>query len=215
MDLLSYKLQNAFMEIFTAEIQETLTKLLLDAYDMRAEAFEQSALLKNTQIGQGLKAHVLRAAIEKVSMLYCVKEFLPWSFEIQKNMAGNCKHIEFKNNDSRIYFSRVQNEEMKPKSVKYRPDIEINMFTESIPPIDTFLITYGESRINNRKFAGVGIPGTDSWLYFKLLDLVSAEKQREKEAATITSDDKDKLLADLLEEINSDEWNDANDEKEV
>lgn len=148
-------------------------------------------------------------------MLYCAKGELPWSFEVQKNRAGNCKHIELIMNDAKIYFSRVQNEEKKPKSVRYRPDIEINMFTNSIPPIDTFIVTYGEDRNSGKKFAAVGIPGVESWLYFKSLDLASAEKERTKERTTIASNDKDKLMLELLEEINSDEWNDTNDEKEV
>lgn len=63
-----------------------------------------------------------------------------------------------------------------------------------MPPIDTFLIAYGENK-NGTMFLSIGIPGEESWLYVKPLDM--------KRNATVNNQEENKkeLLVELIDEL--------------
>ena len=193
-NIIDQKLQTAYLSVFTSDVQAVLTSLILEAQDLCNEAYDTVYLLKGTILAKDLRAHILRIAIGIVAKKYCDKGLLPWSYSIELNSAKNCRHIEMKFGTASIYCAKARSSLTKPKSVKYRPDIEINLFTKQMPPIDTFLIAYGENK-NGTIFSSIGIPGEESWLYVKPLDMkrnatVNNQEENEKE-----------LLVELIDEL--------------
>ncbi len=186
-------LQTAYLSVFTPKVQDVLLSMLFKAQDLCNEAYDTVYLLKGTTLAKDLRAHVLRIAIGIVAKEYCNKGLLPWSYSVELNSAKNCRHPEMKSGTATIYIARTRSQLNKPKSVKYRPDVEINIFTNQTPPIDTFLIAYGETS-NGELFSSIGIPGEESWLYVKPLDM--------KRTITVNNQEENKkeLLVELINE---------------
>lgn len=192
-NIIEQKLQTAYLSVFTSDIQSVLPSMILEAQDLCNEAYATVFLLKETKLSKDIRAHILRIAIGIVAKKYCDKGLLPWSYSIELNSAKNCRHTEMKFGAATIYFAKTRSPLIKPQAAKYRPDVEINPFTEKVPPIDTFLITYGETK-NGTIFSSIGIPGEESWLYVKPLDM--------KRNATVNNQEENKkaLLVKLIDE---------------
>lgn len=193
-NIIEQKLQTAYLSVFTSDVQSVLPSMFLEAQDLCNEAYDTVYLLKETKLAKDLRAHILRIAIGIVAKKYCAKGLLPWSYSIEFNSAKNCRHTEMKSGTATIYFAKAKSPLNKPKSVKYRPDVEINLFTKQIPPIDTFLITYGESK-NGKIFSSIGIPGEESWLCVKTLDM------KRKVTVNNQEENKKELLVELIDEL--------------
>lgn len=73
------------------------------------------------------------------------------------------------------------------------------MYTETFPPITTFLIAYGEYK-NGTPFVTIGIPGIDDWLYAHPLDLTAVKPQSNAKTSTSKYESKD-LLVELRDEV--------------
>lgn len=192
-NIIEQNLQTAYLSVFTSDAQSVLTSMIFEAQDLCNEAYATVYWLK-TALAKDLRAHILRIAIGIVAKKYCDKGLLPWSYSIELNSAKNCRHIEMKSGTSTIYCAKARSPLSKPKSVKYRPVVEINLFTEQMPPIDTFLIAYGENK-NGKIFSSIGIPGEESWLYVKPLAM--------KRNTTVNNQEENKkeLLVELIDEL--------------
>lgn len=193
-NIIEQKLQTAYLSVFTSDVQSVLPSMILEAQDLCNEAYDTVYLFKDTPLAKDLRAHILRIAIGIVAKKYCDKGLLPWSYSIELNSAKNCRHTEMKSGTATIYFAKTKTPLNKPKSAKYRPDVEINLFTQQIPPIDTFLIAYGENK-NGTIFSSIGIPGEETWLYVKPLDM--------KRNANVNNQENNKkeLLVELIDEL--------------
>lgn len=192
------KLQKDYENIFTNDIKLAIASAVTEAYSLRQQFYKTTPLLLASELAVDASAHILRIALEKIFREYCKSGRIPWCFNIQLNAAKNCRHIELKIGNVTVFLTRTSCPLKKPKKVKYRPDLEYDMYTETFPPITTFLIAYGEYK-NGTPFTTIGIPGIDDWLYARPLDLSSAPGN------TTSNQGKDfkneKLLVELRDEV--------------
>lgn len=193
------KLQADYQKIFTSDVKLALALAVKDAYSLRQQFYQTTPLLITSELAVDFSAHILRIALEKVLREYCKNSLLPWDFTIQLNVAKNCHHIELKFDNATIFLARTSSPFKKPKNVKYRPDLEYDMYTETFPPITTFLIAYGEYK-NETPFVTIGIPGFKNWLYAHPLDLSAAKAPCNIQTPASNFENKD-LLVELREEV--------------
>ena len=192
-------LQNNYENVFTNDVKLAVASAVIDAYTLRKQFYQTTPLLLGSELAVDVSAHILRIALEKVFREYCKNGLVPWCFNIQLNAAKNCRHIELKIGNATIFLARTSSPFKKPKKVKYRPDLEYDMYTETFPPITTFLIAYGEYK-NGTPFATIGIPGIDDWLYAHPLDLTSVKAQSNAQTSSSNFKAKD-LLVELRDEV--------------
>jgi hypothetical protein len=194
-----FNLQNSYENIFTNDVKLAVASAVVDAYTLRQQFYQTTTLLLTSELAIDVSAHILRIALEKVFRKYCKNGRLPWCFNTQLNVAKNCRHIELKIGNATIFLARSSCPFKKPKKVKYRPDLEYDMYTETFPPITTFLIAYGEYK-NGTPFVTIGIPGIDDWLYAHPLDLTAVKPQSNAKTSTSKYESKD-LLVELRDEV--------------
>lgn len=210
LDLTYEALDNVLADVFTNDVKLTVARMINEAYFSRDMVYNKEDILQDSAVADDIKAHVLRAALSKKAEEYCICNKLPWRVVVAQNKAKNCSHVEFICGEGKIYLARVQNRESKPKGVEYRKDAEINLFSDEVKDINTFLITYGESA-TGEVFAGYGIPGEESWLCFKPLDLKF--KGEDEEVVKCKDNDVTKereSLVSLKEDASEEEeWNDV------
>ena len=201
-----------FIKVYPIPIRKKLANMIKEAYVLRDECINRNAMIASTEIGRfDLAAHLLRAAMEKVAKEYCNSGILPFTCDAEKNKARNCRHLELKAGNVRTFFARASIASQKPGRVKYRPIIEYNIFTDLDPyekdiSIDTYLVNYGD-RNGQFEFAGVGIPGQSSWLYYQPLDLTVPDFK------LLTESKKDEILVEIIEEGVNNGLKDANRKK--
>lgn len=193
-----------FDKNFNLATKKNIASLLIEAYKLRDECLHAEPILSLTEIGsKDLAAHLLRPAIEKTARIYCLTGKLPFSFLLNLNKAKNSRHILLESPLSTVYFARTQTAWEKPRRVKYRPVVEMDLFSETNaleedPHVNTFLVNYGDAKERGLSFAGIGIPGARGWLYYESLDLRVVEKQE-----MLQPEQHEEILVQLIEGIDN------------
>lgn len=210
LDLTYEALDNVLAGVFTNDVKLTVARMINEAYFSRDMVYNKEDILQGSAVSDDIKPDILRATLSNKAIEYCNCNKLPWSVVVAPNKANNCHHIEFICGFSKIYLARVQNRMSKPKGVAYRKDVELNLFSDEVKEINTFLITYGESA-TGEVFAGYGIPGEESWLCFKPLDL---NVKGEDESVVKCKDndvnkERDSLVSLKEDTSKEEEWNDV------
>jgi len=118
-----------------------------------------------------LKAHLLRAAIEKTAYLFCNTGRLPFKVETLPTIGNHGNHLELTTlTGAKLFIARIQQASEKPRNVQYRPNVEPDLFIDFQndytlrkdffkDPIDVFLATYGDKGMDEFIFGNIGIPG--------------------------------------------------------
>ena len=182
---------------FTRHERKLLVSLLKDSYNLRNKVSLENEIFCKTEIGsKDIQAALLRATIAAVAIDYCNRGILPFKCSIEKNTVKNCSHVEFHNSESTLYLARTSTISQKPRSVKYIPYFEPDLFSPSpVPeqvPISTFLLTYGDSCTGNLDFALLGVPNTKGWFYKECLNVNDAG------IYTINTNEPEEILVSLI-----------------
>jgi len=168
-------IQQQFKQAFPEERIHAVRALVDLAYESADALYQYQPnegmynLLRETKVGKGIWADVLRAGIACAAKMFCKKGILPYVFETPMNCARNCHHVKLCDGDVQLYFARTQYQKDIPRKALYRASdiFQQNLFdkTFEIGKISTFAATYGDGGDHVFRYGCIGVPGEKAWIY--------------------------------------------------